>query len=173
MRSNGLRWVVYPNDHPPPHTHVLGPGLEIRIELSMPPVWMTIVGKPKMAEITATLRALSARYVSRKKCIVIGLEIGASFSFPPDLAQGLAHARPTELADIEISPQGIGLHWPKLDADLTGEGLLAGLFGSRSWMRAHAARAGRVRSPAKTQAAQVNGAKWGRPRKTTAELAKI
>ena len=58
IRSNGLRLVVYPNDHPPPHTHVLGPGWEIRIELSMPPVLMTIVGKPKMAEIAAALMAV-------------------------------------------------------------------------------------------------------------------
>ena len=66
IRSDGLQLVVYPKDHPPPHTHVLGPGWEIRIELSMPPVWMTIVGKPKMAVITAALRALFARYDSRK-----------------------------------------------------------------------------------------------------------
>jgi hypothetical protein len=124
-------------------------------------------------EQATALRAVSARYDSRKKCIVIGFENGAFFSFPPELAQGLADARPSELAGIEISPQGIGLHWPKLDADLTVEGLLAGLFGSRSWMRAHAARAGRVRSPAKTQAAKVNGAKGGRPRKTTGEPVRI
>jgi len=128
--------------------------------------------KGQVEQATA-LRAQSARYDSRKKCIVIGLANGSSFSFPPELAQGLAHARPSELADIEISPQGIGLHWPKLDADLTVEGLLAGLFGSRSWLRAHAARAGRVRSPAKTQAAKVNGAKGGRPRKTSVEPAGI
>ena len=124
-------------------------------------------------EQATALRAQSAHYDSRKKRIVIALANGSSFSFPPELAQGLAHARPSELADIEISPQGVGLHWPKLDADLTVEGLLAGLFGSRSWMRAHAARAGRVRSPAKTQAAKANGAKGGRPRKASAEPAGI
>lgn len=58
IRSDGLRLVVYPNDHPPPHTHVLGPGWEIRIELSMPPALMTIVGKPKIAEITSALLAV-------------------------------------------------------------------------------------------------------------------
>lgn len=58
IRFNGLRLVVYANDHPPPHTHVLGAGWEIRIELSMPPALMTIVGKPKMSEITAALMAV-------------------------------------------------------------------------------------------------------------------
>lgn len=114
------------------------------------------------------LRALSARYDARKKCIVIDLANGSSFSFPPHLAQGLSQARPAELANIEISPQGVGLHWPLLDADLTVDGLLAGLFGSRSWMRQHAAMAGRVKSSAKAQAAKANGTKGGRPRKNTA-----
>ena len=119
-------------------------------------------------EQASALRALSARYDTRKKQIVVDLINGSSFSFPPQLAQGLANARPAELADIEISPYGIGLHWPQLDADLTVEGLLAGLFGSRSWMRQHAVKAGSVRSEAKTQAAKANGAKGGCPRKSTA-----
>ena len=58
IRSNGLRLVVYPNDHPPPHTHVIGPGWTIRIELSSPPTVMSIIGKPKPAEITAALMAV-------------------------------------------------------------------------------------------------------------------
>jgi Protein of unknown function (DUF2442) len=122
-------------------------------------------------EQAAALRAQSAHYDARKKRIVIALTNGSSFSFPPQLAQGLTNARPSELADIELSPQGTGLHWPKLDADLTVEGLLAGLFGSRGWMRAHAAKAGSVKSAVKTQAAKVNGAKGGRPRKARPELA--
>jgi hypothetical protein len=60
IRFNGLRLVVYANDHPPPHTHVLGPGWEVRIELSMPPALITIIGKPKTTEISAALMAVSA-----------------------------------------------------------------------------------------------------------------
>ena len=120
----------------------------------------------KSYALMAGLRAQSAHYDTRKKLVVIDLANGSSFSFPPQLAQGLAAARPSELAQIEITPQGSGLHWPKLDADLTIEGLLAGLFGSRSWMRTHAAKAGSVKSSAKAQAAKANGAKGGRPRKT-------
>jgi len=52
--------VVYPNDHPPPHSHVHGPGWEIRIELSMPPTLMTIMGKPKVTEITTALMVVNA-----------------------------------------------------------------------------------------------------------------
>jgi hypothetical protein len=122
-------------------------------------------------EHASALRALSARYDTRKKLIVIDLVNGSSFSFPPHLAQGLINARPAELADIAISPQGIGLHWPQLDADLTVEGLLAGLFGSRSWMRQHAAKAGSFKSTAKAQASKAKTAKGGRPRKSTPQHA--
>lgn len=117
-------------------------------------------------EQTAQPRATAARYDARKKVVVIELANGASFAFPPSLAQGLEGASAAELAKIEITPLGIGLHWPQLDADLTVDGLLAGVFGSRSWMRAHAAHAGSARTPAKASAARVNGAKGGRPRKT-------
>ena len=110
-------------------------------------------------------RAKSARYDARKKMIVVELVNGASFAFPPGLAQGLEGARSADLSDIEITPMGTGLHWPRLDADLTVDGLLAGVFGGCGWMRAHAARAGRARSPAKAAAARANGAKGGRPKK--------
>jgi len=115
------------------------------------------------------VQAVAARFDSRKKRVVVDMANGASFSFPPALAQGLADARPAELAVIEISPMGTGLHWPQLDADLSVEGLLTGVFGSRAWMREHAARAGRVTSPQKAIAARNNGVKGGRPRKAMAD----
>lgn len=114
------------------------------------------------------LQATAARFDARKKQVVVELANGASFAFPPGLAQGLSGAQPAELADIEITPMGTGLHWPKLNADLSIEGLLVGVFGSRAWMRQHAAKAGRVTSTAKSEAARANGAKGGRPRKAVA-----
>lgn len=116
----------------------------------------------------AHLQATAARYDARRKRVVVELANGSQFAFPPALAQGLEHARAADLAEIEITPLGTGLHWPRLDADLSVEGLLAGLFGSRAWMRQHAAHAGRTTSPAKAQAARTNGAKGGRPRKEAA-----
>ncbi|MBR5949894.1 MAG: DUF2442 domain-containing protein [Actinomycetaceae bacterium] len=50
------------------------------------------------------------------------------------LAEGLAGAAPGDLAEIEISPAGLGLHWPRLDADLYVPALLQGVFGSQAWM---------------------------------------
>ena len=35
LRIGGFRVVVYPNDHPPAHVHVLGPGWTVVIDLTM------------------------------------------------------------------------------------------------------------------------------------------
>ena len=55
-----LKLVVYGNDHPPPHTHVLGPGWEIRIELSNPPSLMSIGGSCKRQDVAKALLATAA-----------------------------------------------------------------------------------------------------------------
>lgn len=113
--------------------------------------------------------AVAARFDTKTHRVVIELDNGADFSFPPNLAQGLGDSSDADLQQIEISPLGTGLHWPKLDVDLTVDGLLAGVFGSRHWMRelaANAAKAGATKSPAKSAAARANGSLGGRPRKT-------
>ena len=107
-------------------------------------------------------RAVSARYDAKAQRIVVELASGATFAFPPALAQGLCDASPEDLAEIEISPAGFGLHWPRIDEDYTVKGLMNGVFGTAKWM---AARAGRATSEAKAAAARANGAKGGRPRK--------
>ncbi|MFP4103866.1 MAG: DUF2442 domain-containing protein [Coleofasciculus sp.] len=38
------------------------------------------------------------------------MKSGATFSFPPALAQGLAAASPEDLAKVEVTPSGDGLH---------------------------------------------------------------
>jgi hypothetical protein len=110
--------------------------------------------------------AIAARYDRRRARVVVSLNTGVEVAFPPKLAEGLAGAAPAELAKIEITPSGLGLHWPKLDADLYVPGLLAGAFGSQSWMAAQlGAAGGSARSKAKTRAARANGRLGGRPRK--------
>jgi hypothetical protein len=111
-------------------------------------------------------KAVHARYDRRVSRIVIGLDNGLELAFPPRLAQGLERATPAELATIEISPLGDGLHWPAIDADLYVPALLQGVFGSTRWMARHlGAAGGRTRSNAKAAAARRNGRKGGRPRK--------
>ena len=64
----------------------------------------------------AHLQATAAHYDARRKHIVVDLANGSQFAFPPALAQGLEQARAADLAQIEITPLGTGLHWPRLDA---------------------------------------------------------
>ena len=205
FRAEGLRVVIFANDHEPAHVHVFGDG-HAKINLAgiggVPElVWtegmkrsearraMKIVSQNRAqflerwkrsmaelsdAEITAAARrgklvraneprAVAARFDHRRRLIKVDLNNGCTFSFPPELAQGLEAGSDSQLAAVEIIGGGYGLHWEALDADLSVVGLLAGLFGTQAYM---ARRAGQTSSPAKIAAARLNGAKGGRPRKT-------
>lgn len=113
--------------------------------------------------------AITARYDRRTARVVVVLDSGVQVAFPVRLAEGLADASHDDLADIEISPAGLGLHWPKLDADVYVPALLQGVFGSKRWMAAQlGATGGKARTKAKIAAARENGRKGGRPRRATA-----
>jgi hypothetical protein len=78
----------------------------------------------------------------------------------------LESATPGDLSQIEISPSGFGIHFPRLDAHLYLPALMQGVFGSRSWMATQlGAAGGKARSVAKAAAARSNGKRGGRPRK--------
>lgn len=124
----------------------------------------------RMQALRQAGHVVAVRYDRRSSRVIVSLNTGVEVRFPPDLAEGLAGASPKDLATIEISPAGLGLHWPKLDADVYVPALLQGVFGSKHWMaRELGAAGGRVRSPAKGAAARKNGCKGGRPRKTVNE----
>jgi hypothetical protein len=113
--------------------------------------------------------ATAARYDRRRGRIVVCLNNGLELSFPPSIAQGLENAKTGDLTDIEISPSGFGIHFPRLDAHLHLPALPRGVFGSKSWMAAQLGTAGgAARSPAKAVAGRTNGKRGGRPRKVTA-----
>ncbi|HVL56446.1 MAG TPA: DUF2442 domain-containing protein [Burkholderiaceae bacterium] len=108
-------------------------------------------------------KAIAAKY-SRGR-VLVELDTDWAFSFPVAQAQGLANAPATKLRDIRISPTGLGLHWPQLDADLYVPALVRGLSGTRQWMSQIGRIGGARRSEAKAAAARRNGAKGGRPRR--------
>jgi hypothetical protein len=85
-------------------------------------------------EMATKPRASSARYDATSGRVVVELVNGSIFAFPARLAQGLENATDAQLANIEVTPVGFGLHWEELDADLKLESLMAGRFGSRRYM---------------------------------------
>jgi hypothetical protein len=111
-------------------------------------------------------RAVSAHYHRASGRVVVELSSKIAVSFRAEDAQGLEHANAADLAEIELSPSGFGIHFPRLDADFYVPALLEGFLGSRKWMAARMGEVGgKSRSKAKTAAARANGLKGGRPRR--------
>ena len=110
--------------------------------------------------------AQAARYDGRSKRFIVNLGSGVDLVFDPKRVQGLENATLMGLKRVEITPSGLGLHFPLLDADIYLPTLLEGVLGSRKWIAAEMGRrGGAVASKAKAQAARENGKLGGRPRR--------
>jgi hypothetical protein len=109
-------------------------------------------------------RAARAHYDARTSRLVVELTNGVILMLPPTLLQGLEGATPRQLAAVELTPLGTGLHWECLDADLGVADLALGIFGSRSWMSELARMAGSRTSAREAAASRENGKRGGRPR---------
>jgi Protein of unknown function (DUF2442) len=97
--------------------------------------------------------------------IFIELKSGIVMGFPSHCLQGLESATTEQLAEVETTPSGYGLHWEDLDVDLAVPHLVTGIFGSKAWMAELGRQGGKSTSLAKTEAARNNGKRGGRPRK--------
>ena len=116
------------------------------------------------ARLATQPRAAKAHYDSRKARLVVELTNGVILMLPPKLLQGLKDASAAQLAKVELSPLGTGLHWEALDADLGVAELAAGIFGSKTWMSELARFAGSKTSARKASSSRENGKRGGRPR---------
>ena len=111
-------------------------------------------------------RAAAARYDRKSNRVVLSLGSGMELMFSPQNVEGLEGATAAQLNTIEVSPSGLGLYFPKLDADIYLPALLEGVLGSKKWMAARlGAVGGRKSSVAKKRASRANGKLGGRPRK--------
>lgn len=108
--------------------------------------------------------AINAHYDVAHDRVVMELSNGCLFGFPVRMISWLADATPEELAAVEVSPGGTGLHWEALDVDLSVSGLLIASVPRPDRSRELARLAGQAKSRAKTHASRTNGAKGGRPR---------
>jgi Protein of unknown function (DUF2442) len=119
--------------------------------------------------VAAGPSAVSVSYRRAEGRIMIELSNGSLVGIPASEIQGLEQASPEDLEVIELTPLGDGLHFPAVDADLYLPALLADVLGSRTFMARRLGKAGGAsRSALKAEAARVNGARGGRPRKATA-----
>lgn len=116
------------------------------------------------ARLARQPRAAKAHYDARKARLVVELTNGVILMLPPRLLQDLGDATASQLAEVEISPLGTGLHWEGLDADLGVAELAAGVFGSKMWMSELARQAGSRTSARKAASSRENGKRGGRPR---------
>ena len=111
-------------------------------------------------------RAESAYYDTARSRIIVRLTTGIEIGLAPGEIEGLRQASAEELEAVEVQELGLGIHFPKLDADLYVPALLGGVFGSKRWVATQlGAAGGRTRSPAKAAASRENGKRGGRPRK--------
>jgi Protein of unknown function (DUF2442) len=117
-------------------------------------------------------RAVKAWYDISETKIFIELKNGIVLGFPKKLLQGLESATTGQLAEVEVTPSGYGLHWEGLDVDLGVPQLVAFIFGTKAWMAELGRLGGQVKSTAKEKASRENGKLGGRPRKFKIPLEK-
>jgi hypothetical protein len=114
----------------------------------------------------STPAAMRARYDRNLGRVIIQLRSGLDLMLDPRKAEGLTQATAGQLSEIEITPSGFGLHFPKLDADLYLPALLEGVLGSKKWMASRlGASGGKRTSVQKKRSSRANGKLGGRPRK--------
>ena len=112
-------------------------------------------------------RAESAWYDAGRNRVILRLTTGVEIGLDPQQVEGLQDASPEDLQPVEVQEFGLGIYFPKVDADLYVPALLEGILGSKRWMAARlGASGGRSRSPEKGAAARANGRRGGRPRRT-------
>jgi hypothetical protein len=81
-------------------------------------------------------RAESAHYDAGRGRVIVWLSTGVEIGFAPQDAEGLQNAKRDDLSVIEVDALGLGIHFPRLDADFYVPALLEGMLGSRAWMAA-------------------------------------
>jgi hypothetical protein len=137
--------------------------------MATPEVEFQSASKRASSRLRSSAIATAARYDHRTGRVVIQLSTGLQVAFRPNDAQGLENAKPEHLGKIEITPSGLGIHFPQVDADLYLPALLEGFLGSKRWMASEMGKVGgKASSDVKATAARRNGKLGGRPKKATA-----
>jgi hypothetical protein len=116
--------------------------------------------------VRTTAIATSVRYDRRTGRIVIQLSSGLEVAFRAQDAQELKNTKPDQLSKIQITASGLGIHFPKIDADLYLPAVLERFLGSKGFFASEMGKVGgKVSTDAKAAAARRNGRLGGRPKR--------
>ena len=109
-------------------------------------------------------RAESAHYDAGRNRVIVRLTTGVELGFAPRDVEGLQHASADDLKAIEVQGFGLGIHFPRLDADLYVPALLEGVLGSKRWMATQLGRpaAASAAPPRRRRHARTANAAGGR-----------
>ena len=114
--------------------------------------------------------ARKVEHIPDLNLLIVGLSSGRRLVLPVEDLQGLDKATHKQLQNYELLGRGTGISFPDLDVDLYVPALIEGVYGNRRWMAQLGMKGGIAKTEAKRRAARANGAKGGRPRKTTAAM---
>ena len=78
--------------------------------------------------------ATAVKYDARTRRVMLSLSNRSELTVPVELLQGLSDATPIQLKSVVVMPVGTAIEWPQLDQQFSVTGLLAGVFGTKSWM---------------------------------------
>lgn len=114
-------------------------------------------------EAKRTPSAVSVLYDPATKSVTLTLNNRCRLIVPLTFLPEVAKAKPSQLADVVLMPEGYAIEWPQLDQQFLVSSLLADVCGPGLVMRELGRRGGQATSRAKTKAARRNGALGGRP----------
>ena len=114
-------------------------------------------------------RAEKVLFDRNGKTLVIYFINGSVFSCPINLIESVSELEIEIIEQVKLTPNKKGLRWETADINLSIQGLLLGIFGTKSWMKEIASKGGKSKSERKKAASRENGKKGGRPRKNIVE----
>ena len=81
------------------------------------------------------LYIVAAHYDASTGMVHVKLKAGMTISFAKERSQALAKATDEQLSEVEVSPAGWSVDFPRIDDGFSLEGLLSGRFGNDRWER--------------------------------------
>jgi hypothetical protein len=111
--------------------------------------------------------ARSVKYLPTRDSFLFRMFTGARVEVPRRLISEVSKVSKRLAAEVELLPGGDGLHWERLDMDISVPGLMRDVFGFSHDFR----RAGATKSKARAAASRANGRLGGRPRKKQEKVA--